>query len=169
MGTVFRDLFLPELEHELASTRKVLALVPEGRGEFRPHPKSSTLGALALHVASLPSWAARVLGSTDLHIEVLAARTPPPFESVAALLATFEEHARGARTALSEASDADLSVLWSLKRGGKALFTLPRHAALRSLFLSHLIHHRGQLTVYLRLVDVALPQVYGPTADAPML
>jgi len=168
VGSVLRDLLQPELEHELASTRNVLALVPEGRGEFRPHPKSSTLGALALHVASLPSWMGRVLGSTELHLEVLAARTPPPYESVAAMLALFEEHARAARTALSEASDAALVVPWSLKKGGKTLFTLPRHAVVRSFFLSHLIHHRGQLTVYLRLCDVPLPQVYGPTADAPL-
>jgi uncharacterized damage-inducible protein DinB len=157
-----RDSFLPELDQELATTRALLVLVPEAKTSFRPHPKSWTLGELALHVANVLSWLPATLARTELELDRLV---PPRFESAAATLRTFDENAGAARAALAAASDEDLRVPWTLKRHGQELFTLPRVTCVRSFVMNHLIHHRGQLTVYLRLVDVPLPPVYGPTAD----
>ena len=162
-----RDALLPELDQELDTTRRILAVVPESKTSFRPHPKSWTLGELALHVVNLLTWLPMTLETTELDLSPPGgpAFKPPTFESAARVRALFEENARAARAALAAAADAQLQVPWTLKRGGQALFTLPRGACLRSFVLNHLIHHRGQLTVYLRLVDVPLPPVYGPTAD----
>lgn len=162
-----RDGLLPELDQELATTRTLLALVPEAKTSFRPHPKSWTLGELALHLANLLTWLPSTLRATELDLDPPAGPrfVPPKFESAAATLRTFDANAKAARAALAAASDAELAVPWTLKKRGQAMFTLPRLACLRSFVLNHLIHHRGQLTVYLRLVDVPLPPVYGPTAD----
>jgi len=163
-----RDSLLPELDHELASTRKVLAAIPEAKTGFRPHPKSFTLGELALHVTNVLTWLPRTLTTTELDIDPPGGWKRPVFESAAATLVQFDENARAARAALADASDADFLVPWTLEKRGQALFTLPRVACVRSFVFSHMIHHRGQLTVYLRLCDVPVPQVYGPTADAPL-
>jgi len=162
-----RDALLPELEAELATTRKLLELVPEARTSFRPHKKSWTLGELSLHLANLLTWLPSTLKSTELDLDPPGGPkfVPPKFESAKATLAMFDETARAARAALASASDAELTVPWTLKKHGQAMFTLPRSACMRSFVMNHLIHHRGQLTVYLRLVDVPLPPVYGPTAD----
>lgn len=162
-----RDALLPELDNELATTRTLLTLVPASRTSFRPHPRSWTLGELSLHLANLLTWLPSTLEATELDLDPPGGPrfTPPGFESAAATLAMFDETARAARAALARASDADLAVPWSLKKHGQVMFTLPRLACLRSFVLNHLIHHRGQLTVYLRMCDVPLPPVYGPTAD----
>ena len=162
-----RDALLPELDQELATTRALLALVPASRTSFRPHARSWTLGELALHLANLLTWLPLTLERTELDLDPPGGPrfVPPSFESAAATLATFDGNARAARAALARASDQDLAVPWTLRRRGQALFTLSRAACLRSFVLNHLIHHRGQLTVYLRLCDVPLPPVYGPTAD----
>lgn len=162
-----RDGLLPELDQELATTRTLLALVPEAKTSFRPHAKSWTLGELALHLANLLTWLPLTLKGTELDLDPPAGPrfVPPKFESAAATLRTFDANARAARAALAAATDAELAVPWTLKKHGQAMFTLPRLACLRSFVMNHLIHHRGQLTVYLRLVDVPLPPVYGPTAD----
>jgi uncharacterized damage-inducible protein DinB len=167
VSTVIRDALLPELEQELATTRTVLAAVPEAHTGYRPHPKSMTLGELSLHVANVLTWLPLTLERTELDLQpATGPEWPPPvFASAAATLARFEENARAARTALGAATDADLAVPWTLKKAGRELFTLPRAACVRSFVMNHLIHHRGQLTVYLRLCDVPLPPVYGPTAD----
>jgi uncharacterized damage-inducible protein DinB len=159
---VLRDVLLPELDGELATTRAVLARVREEHAAFQPHPRSWTLGELALHVASVPAWLPTTLRTRELE---LASFVPPRFTSAAAALRDFEQHAAAARAALSLASDAEFAQPWTLKRHGQALFTLPRSACIRTFVFSHLIHHRGQLTVYLRLCDVPLPPIYGPTAD----
>ena len=162
-----RDTLLTELDNELATTRTLLALVPASRTSFRPHPKSWTLGELSLHLANVLTWLPTTLKTTELDLDPPGGPkfVPPKFESAAATLAMFDETARAARAALANASDADLAVPWSLKKHGQVMFTLPRAACLRSFVLNHLIHHRGQLTVYLRMCDVPLPPVYGPTAD----
>ena len=162
-----RDALLPELDQELATTRRLLELVPEGKTSFRPHPKSWTLGELALHLANLLSWLPSTLKATELDLDPPSGPkfVPPKFESARATLKMFDETSRAARAALAGASDADLVVPWTLKKRGQAMFTLPRAACVRSFVMNHLIHHRGQLSVYLRLVDVPLPPVYGPTAD----
>jgi uncharacterized damage-inducible protein DinB len=159
-----RDALLPELDQELATTRKVLEAVPEARTGFRPHAKSWTLGELSLHVANVLRWLPMTLSSTELDLSS-PAYVSPRFESAAATLRMFDETARAARAALAAVSDTELAVPWTLKRRGVVLFTLPRVACVRSFVMNHLIHHRGQLTVYLRLCDVPLPPVYGPTAD----
>lgn len=158
-----RDALLSELDHELATTRALLAAIPEAKTGYRPHVKSWTLGELSLHVANVLNWLPITMTSTEL--DLARSFTPPRFESAAATLRFFEEAARAARAALASASDAELAVPWTLKRGGQALFTLPRAGCIRSFVMNHLIHHRGQMTVYLRMCDVPLPPVYGPTAD----
>ena len=162
---LIRDSLLPELDQELATTRRVLAIVPEQHTGFRPHKKSWTLGELSLHVANVLSWLPLTLETTEFDLNTPGGQSSKSFESAAATCQRFEETSRAARAALARASDADLLVPWTLKRQGQALFTLPRVACVRSFVMNHLIHHRGQLTVYLRLVDVPLPPIYGPTAD----
>ena len=167
MSTAIRDALLPELDQELASTRKLLELVPEAKTSYRPHRKSWTLGELSLHVANVLTWLPTTLRSTELDLDPPGGPrfVPPKFESAAATLKMFDETARAARAALAAVSDAELAVPWTLKKHGQAMFTLPRAACVRSFVMNHLIHHRGQLTVYMRMVDVPLPPIYGPTAD----
>jgi uncharacterized damage-inducible protein DinB len=158
---------LPELDQEVATTRRVLERVPADRAAWKPHARSWSLGDLALHVANILSWLRITLETTELD---LAPPGGPPFAPLAyrstqATLAHFERHAAEGRAALAASSDADLAVPWSLKLAGATKFTMPRAVCVRMFVLNHLIHHRGQLTVYLRLCDVPLPSVYGPTAD----
>ena len=161
-----KEMLLPEFDQEAASTRLLLERVPAQDAGWKPHPKSASLGALAVHVAHLASWLGATLTSTELDLAV--APRPAPFTTVEALLATFDSHVAGSRAALAKAADADFGVPWSLKSGEQVYFTLPRAVVVRSLVLSHLIHHRAQLGVYLRLLDVPLPPSYGPTADIGM-
>lgn len=160
---------LPEFDHEMATTRKLLARTPEDRQDFKPHPKSMSLAALALHLATLPTWGSATMTRTEFDANPVGG---PPFPRPEwagrdALLATFDAAVRGARDAIASASDADLMVPWALKNAGTTIFSLPRIAVLRSFVLSHTIHHRGQFSVYLRLLDVAVPSIYGPSADEP--
>jgi uncharacterized damage-inducible protein DinB len=162
--------FLPELEHECATTRKLIALCPEQHAAWKPHSKSMALGGLALHLANILTWAPRTVQLTELDLAPPGGPpwTPPKFESIARTLSIFDANLAAARSAIAATSDAEMQVGWTLKKAGVPFFTLPRFACLRSFVLSHQIHHRGQLSVYLRLLDVPLPQVYGPTADAPL-
>ncbi len=154
---------LPEFDQEMSNTRKTLERVPDGKFDWKPHEKSGTMGWLAGHVATLPRLA---LAAIDMDsIDVATAPRPPQAKSRADLLAAFDDTAAAARKAIASASDEHLMKTWSLLMNGKALFTLPRVAVLRAFFLNHLIHHRGQLTVYLRLNTVPLPPLYGPSAD----
>jgi len=162
---------LPEFDQEMASTRKLLALVPDAKAGYKPHAKSYTLGDLSAHMANLVSWVAGTLDATEIDLNPPGgpAWSPRKFESSAATLKEFDTNVAAAHAKIAKAGDADMLVNWSLKSGGQTLFTMPRIACLRSFVMNHLIHHRGQLTVYLRMCDVPLPQVYGPTADTPML
>lgn len=157
--------FRAEFDHEMASTRQLLALAPEGKSSFRPHVKSWTLGELARHIANPPTWTARTLEQSEFDFASIAGLPRPTFESAKRTLAIFDENVAAARTLLARASDADLGAAWSLKNGGTVMFTMPKSTVLRSFIMSHIIHHRGQLTVYLRMCDVPLPSTYGPTAD----
>ncbi|HVE80395.1 MAG TPA: DinB family protein [Gemmatimonadaceae bacterium] len=161
------DLLLPELDTELAITRHVLARVPDDRVEWKPHPKSFPMGHLAQLVARLPAWSAMVMHQTELDIAPTSGPRFPgyTFEKTATLLAEFDRSAAAGRAAIAAARDADFEVPWTLKRAGAALVTASRYQMLRSTVLNHLVHHRAQLGVYLRLVDVPVPQMYGPTAD----
>jgi len=161
------DTLLPELDHEMATTRSLLERVPEADAKWRPHPKSYTLGDLAVHIARLPLWGRYVFAQTelDLGLPENASIARAEFSTTAELLERFDRHVREGRAALAAASDADMGAVWSLKNAGAVIFSMPRAAVYRSFVMSHLIHHRGQLTVYLRLREVPLPSIYGPTAD----
>ena len=152
---------LKEFDVEMASTRKLLERVPGDKAEWRPHDKSFSLGHLAQLVSLMPGWIATSL--REPHID-LAASGGYSIESTESLLRAFDSNVQDARTALETVTGSALDEPWSLKRGNQVLFTAPRGEVIRQ-HLNHLIHHLGQLTVYLRLVNVPLPSVYGPTAD----
>jgi uncharacterized damage-inducible protein DinB len=162
--------FLGEWDQEVESTKKLLALVPADKADWKPHPKSMSLGRLASHVAELPSWASATLELDELDMNPPGgpAYTPAEFGSTETNLANFERIAVEARKAIERAPDAEFMRNWTLKTGGNALFTMPKIAVLRSFVFNHLIHHRAQLGVYLRLQDVKIPGMYGPSADYPM-
>jgi uncharacterized damage-inducible protein DinB len=153
-----------ELDHEAAGGRRVLERVPEGKFAWKPHARSWSAGDLASHVANMLSWGSITLGTTEYDLASAPDRSPAHPTS-AALLAKYDANRAAFRAALQRASDGDLMVPWSLKREGVVLFTFPRVACLRSFVLNHFIHHRAQLTVYLRLLDVSVPALYGPSAD----
>ena len=159
------DSLIPEFDHEMATTRKVLERVPEDRFEWKPHEKSFPLGILATHVATLPTWATETLMRSQ--IDLVGNTQPTAAGSKSELLAAFDKNTTDARAALSGRSDAELMAMWSLKRNGKTVFSMPKTTVLRSFVLNHLIHHRAQLTVYLRLLDIPVPSIYGPSADEP--
>lgn len=158
---------LPEFDHEMATTRSLLERVPEDRADWKPHPRSTGLGDLAAHLAQLPGMAVMVVGQDEVDMNPPGgpAFAPPGFTTTAALLETFDANVARARDAISGAADEAMGTSWSLKSGGHAIFTLPRVAVLRTFVMNHIIHHRGQLSVYLRLNEVPLPSIYGPTAD----
>jgi uncharacterized damage-inducible protein DinB len=158
---------LPEYDHEMAGCRTALERVPAAQFGFKPHPKSYTLGQLANHLASVPSWLTTTLTTTELDFidPATAARMPLPATTTDSLLAIFDQGVQAARVALAAASDADFMTIWTGKSHGKVLFAFPRIAVYRSFIMNHMIHHRAQLTVYLRLLDIPVPALYGPTAD----
>ena len=159
----FVESFIPEFDQEMASTRKAIERVPTDKGAWKPHPKSFALGHLTQLVASMPGWLTNMATQTELNL----ANSPGySFESTESLVTRFDRLVVEARAAIAKLKESDLSVPWSLKLGDRVLFTTSRGETIRST-LNHLIHHRGQLTVYLRLVDVAVPSIYGPTADEP--
>jgi uncharacterized damage-inducible protein DinB len=152
---------LPEFDQEMATTRRLLERVPSEKGSWKPHPKSFALGHLAQLISWMPGWITNALRQTELD---LAKARGYSLETTATLLAAFDGNVREAREAIAAAADGDFAVAWSLKHGDRMLFTAPRGVVVRT-HVNHLIHHRGQLTVYLRLIDVPLPPIYGPTAD----
>jgi uncharacterized damage-inducible protein DinB len=157
------DALLPEFDREMTLTRRLLERVPEDRFDWKPHPKSMSLGALSTHLANLPVWAEVTARQTTFDL----AGQPPrePAASRQELLATFDRNVAQAREALVGRTDAELLAPWTLKSGSHTIFTMPKTSVLRSMVLNHLVHHRGQLSVYLRLHDVPLPSIYGPSAD----
>ncbi|HXE76316.1 MAG TPA: DinB family protein [Candidatus Xenobia bacterium] len=161
------DVLLPEFDNEMASTRKVLERVPEGKPDFKPHPKSMPLARLAGHVAELPLWGVTTLtqDSFDFSPPDGTQYQPALMTSRAELLAQFDDGVAKTRAALAAASDDAWLRPWSLLSGGKTLFSMPKLAVWRGFVMSHLIHHRAQLGVYLRLNDVPVPSIYGPSAD----
>ena len=162
-----RDVFLPEFDYEMANTRKTLERFPEDRVTWKPHDKSMTMGRLAGHLAELPSWMTMTLNTESVDV---APPGGPKFQpkiasTQADLLGFFDKNVADARAALASATDEQMMASWSLMAGGKTLMTMPRMAALRTWVISHTIHHRAQLGVYLRLNDIAVPSLYGPSAD----
>jgi len=158
---------LPEFDHEMSNTRKTLERVPLEQFDWAPHPKSMKMGPLANHLANLPNWGAITVNTDSLDL------APPEGQKeerqIATtredLLALFDKKCTEAREAIAGASDEHLLKPWSLLMGGKTLMTLPRVAVIRSFVMNHTIHHRAQLGVYLRLNDIPVPSIYGPSAD----
>jgi uncharacterized damage-inducible protein DinB len=159
--------FLPDFDHEMAGTRKTLERVPEDKFDYRPHPKSTPLGKLASHLATLPGMAMRVIGKDSFEIapDGKPPAGPPKMTTRQEVLETFDKNRDAARAAIAGASDEHLTKPWTLSYMGKTIFTLPRTGVLRTMLLSHSIHHRAQLGVYLRMNDVPVPSLYGPSAD----
>jgi uncharacterized damage-inducible protein DinB len=159
-----RDLLIPEFDQEIANTRKMLEDAPEEHFDFQPHPKSWKLNHLAGHVAELPNWATHTMNTEVFELDSVLHQ---PFEPATRkeLLDQFEKYARGAHLALVAATDEQFNKAWSMKWEGKTVIAMPRIAVVRSLVLNHLIHHRAHLGIYLRLLDVAVPGMYGPSAD----
>lgn len=155
------ETLLPEFDQEMATTRRVIERVPGAKGEWKPHAKSFSLGHLAQLVAGMPGWITNAVSETSLN---LAAYPGYSYETTETLLKSFDKHVKEARQALTAAKDPDFQVQWSLKQGDQVFFSAPRGVIVRQ-HINHLVHHRGQLTVYLRLLDVPVPSIYGPTAD----
>jgi uncharacterized damage-inducible protein DinB len=158
-----KDSLLAEYDHEMAATRKVLERIPDDKLTWKPHERSRTLGALGQHVANLPNWGSLILDRFAVDLVNVPSIAGEP-ESRSTILALFDE-ARARTRKLLDKTDAELAAMWSLKREGQEVFSLPKSAAFRTFVLSHIVHHRGQLSVYLRLNDIAVPALYGPSAD----
>lgn len=161
------ELLLPEFDREIGITRTVLKRVPDGRGEWKPHDKSFPLAHLAQLVARLPGWAAIMMARNELDISPATGPAFPGYsiETTATLLAEFDRNAVAGRAAIAAAKDADFQVPWTLRRTGVLIQQDTRYQMLRGMVLNHLVHHRAQLGLYLRLLDEKVPVMYGPTAD----
>lgn len=161
------EALLPEFDQEMANTRKTLERVPEGKFDWKPHPKSGSMGWLAGHIASVPSWMVETIDKDgfDMAPNGVQFQPPPPPKTRKELLAEFDKGVASARKSLVGASDSHLLKPWSFLNNGQAVFTMLRIACLRTWVMNHLIHHRAQLGVYLRLNDIAVPAIYGPSAD----
>jgi len=158
---------LPEYDHELATTRIVLERLPEHKYGWKPHPKSMSMGDLATHLSNLPQWAAMTMAADDLDLAPggVPVKQDPAVKTRAELLEKFDKNVSEGRAAIAAADDASMMKSWSLKMNGATLMTMPKAAVLRSWVMNHVVHHRAQLAVYLRLNDVAVPAMYGPSAD----
>ena len=156
--------FIMELQHEAASTHRILERVPVDKNDWKPHAKSMKLGNLVSHIVSLPTWMTMIMTSDELNLATMDYK-PVIATSNSELAETFDKNVNEAIAALQAASEADFGKMWTLRKGDHVILTMPKAAVLRSMAMSHLYHHRGQLTVYLRLLDVPVPGLYGPSAD----
>ncbi len=161
------QMLLPEFDNEMSNTRKLLERVPDGKMEYKPHDKSMSLGRLATHVAELPSWAKVTL---ELEVLELPADYKPHIAATRAeLLEIFDKSVKEAREKIAAAPDSEWLKMWSLKVAGHIAFTAPKAAVYRGVVMNHHIHHRAQLGVFLRLLNVPIPGMYGPSADEPSM
>lgn len=158
----FSETLLPEFDQEMASTRRVLERVPDDNPDWKPHPKSFSIAHLAQLLASMSGWVGQVITNTELDLK--AGGLGYSNQKTRSLLETFDANVKQSREAIVNARDADYDVPWSLKMGPRVLITEPRRTIVRQ-HMSHLSHHRGQMTVYLRLLNIPVPSIYGPTAD----
>ncbi len=159
----FTDALLPEFDHEMATTRKLLERVPEARLGWKPHQRSMSLARLATHLAEIPRWSKHIIDEDE--IDLKGDYRPNEETSVAAILSLFDKSVAESRKSMAAKSDAELMAPWTFKVQGKTMFSMPRVAVMRSMLFNHIVHHRGQLSVYLRLNDVPVPPIYGPSAD----
>jgi uncharacterized damage-inducible protein DinB len=159
------ELLLPEIDQEMATTRRVLERVPDDKLAWKPHHRSWSMGDLASHIVNSIKWTGFTMNQTEFDLGGVAPDAlNQAAKSRAELLAWFDANAAAARQALGK-SDADYFVPWTLKQGAQEFFTMPRYNCIRSFLLNHLVHHRAQLGVYLRLNDIPVPAMYGPSAD----
>jgi uncharacterized damage-inducible protein DinB len=161
------EALLQEFDQEMAGVRKTLERVPDDKLSWKPHQKSGTMGWLAAHVANIPSWTVVTITSDSLDMAPggVPMAVPPPPSNRKDILALFDKGVAEARAAIAGASDEHLAKPWAFLNNGQTLFKMPRSACLRTWVMNHIIHHRAQLGVYLRLNDVAVPAIYGPSAD----
>jgi uncharacterized damage-inducible protein DinB len=159
-----RDTLLADLDHEMAVTRQLISRIPEAALDWRPHDRSFSAGELATHLATLPRWGAQILSQPG-HDLLSGKGRRPRLPSLTEVLEHFDRNVAEVRQYLFDRPAAALAETWSLRKGRETLMTLPRDAAFRRFLLHHAIHHRGQLSVYLRLLNVPLPPIYGPSAD----
>ena len=158
-----KDALLADYDHEMGTTRRLLERLPDDKLAWKPHDRSMSLAGLATHLSRIPQWAGTILNDPFFDL----AEAPPVGDaqtSRAAILAVFDE-TRARTRAWMDKTDGEYNSLWTLERAGQQMFAVPRVAAFRSFVLHHIIHHRGQLSVYLRMNDVAIPAIYGPSAD----
>lgn len=160
------QMLLPEFDQEMAGTRKVLERVPDDKLDWKAHDKSNTIGWVATHLANIPSWTGYTLNQDSLDINPggVAFKTPVG-KSRSEILEVFDKNVATARQQIAAAADALFAQPWTLINNGRQVFTLPKGAVLRSFVLNHMIHHRAHLCVYLRLNDIPVPGLYGPSAD----
>lgn len=164
-----RALLLPEFDQEMATTRRLLEACPDGPAEYRPHPKSMTWQALVSHLVNIPAWVPLTLDQAELDMGPDGkAWTTPQMGSRAEALAAFDANVASARMSLAAAGDDRMAETWTLKGNGQVHLSAPKVTVLRAFVLNHLVHHRAQLGVYLRLLDLPLPGTYGPSADQGM-
>ena len=161
------EALLPEFDQEMANTRKTLERVPDGKFDWKPHEKSGTMGWLAGHVAGIAGWMVETIDKDgfDMAPKGVQFQPPPPPKTRKELLELFDKNVASARKALAGVSDPHLLKQWSFLNNGQVLFAMPRIACLRTWVMNHIIHHRAQLGVYLRLNNIAVPAIYGPSAD----
>jgi uncharacterized damage-inducible protein DinB len=159
-----RDLLLPEFDQEMANTRKMLERLPDGRLDFQPHPKSWKADHLAGHVSELPGWIPYMTDGERLDV-VTGQFKPFEPKTRQEVLDNFDKNVREGREALSKVTDEQMQTIWTMTWDGKEIMSAPRYTILRGVVFNHLVHHRAQLGVYLRLMDVAVPGMYGPSAD----
>ena len=162
------ELLLPEVDQEMATTRRVLERVPDDKLGWKPHDKSWSTGDLASHIVNMIKWTDVTMNQTEFDMATVPPeQMNPAASSRAQLLEWFDANTAAARQAMAK-SDADYFVKWTLKQGGNVIFTMPRYTCIRSFFLNHIVHHRAQLSVYLRLNNIPVPAMYGPSADEEM-
>jgi len=163
----YAESLLPEFDQEMANTRKVLERIPDDKLDWKPHPKSNTIGWNANHIADIPNWT--VLALTRPSLDIAPVDGPkyefPSLRSRQSILDLFDRNVAAARQAISEVKDEDLGCIWELSQAGQVFLTMPRPAVVRGFVLNHLIHHRAHLCVYLRLNDIPVPGMYGPSGD----
>ena len=159
------DVLLPEFDREMGLTRRALERVPDGQFDWRPHPTSVTLGRLAEHLTEMPHWA--LMTMTQDGIEMTTGRPPDYLRPAtrAAVLAQFDSYLKSGRGSVVGRTDAEFNAPWTLRAGGKEVFTMPKIGVMRNFVMNHMIHHRGQLMVYLRMLGVPVPSIYGPSGD----
>jgi uncharacterized damage-inducible protein DinB len=161
------ESILPEFDQEMAGTRKTLERIPDEKLDWKAHPKSNTIGWVAMHLAQLPGWAVLTLTQDSLDINPTGGKPyrTPPASSRQQVLDEFDRNVAEARRVIASTSDEDFMKPWSLLDGGKTVLTMPRAAVMRGFVLNHIIHHRAHLCVYLRMNDIPVPALYGPSAD----